>query len=167
MSCKLYTAFLLECSHWKWRLFSRLTISIRLQQVSQVFGKAKRMSWQEGIMRMSLSFFFFQCRYTLQYTYPYAYYMESGSRKKLVRRLPMSFMTAKDSGIGDHLGLLYIILIYTEQKWDKMYIDCNQYFCLQKGGLLMQTCSIPQSVVFPCYIHFRQSFTFIFIWKQN
>lgn len=26
-----------------------------------------------------------QCRYTLQYTYPYAYYMESGPRKKLVR----------------------------------------------------------------------------------
>uniref|UniRef100_A0A8D3AE93 RBR-type E3 ubiquitin transferase n=1 Tax=Scophthalmus maximus TaxID=52904 RepID=A0A8D3AE93_SCOMX len=25
----------------------------------------------------------FQCRYTLQYTYPYAYYMESGPRKKL------------------------------------------------------------------------------------
>lgn len=25
-----------------------------------------------------------QCRYTLQYTYPYAYYMESGPRKKLV-----------------------------------------------------------------------------------
>ena len=26
-----------------------------------------------------------ECRYTLQYTYPYAYYMESGPRKKLVR----------------------------------------------------------------------------------
>ncbi|XP_062314332.1 E3 ubiquitin-protein ligase ARIH2 isoform X2 [Osmerus eperlanus] len=26
-----------------------------------------------------------KCRYTLQYTYPYAYYMESGPRKKLVR----------------------------------------------------------------------------------
>lgn len=25
-----------------------------------------------------------KCRYTLQYTYPYAYYMESGPRKKLV-----------------------------------------------------------------------------------
>lgn len=24
-----------------------------------------------------------KCRYTLQYTYPYAYYMESGPRKKL------------------------------------------------------------------------------------
>ena len=24
-----------------------------------------------------------ECRYTLQYTYPYAYYMESGPRKKL------------------------------------------------------------------------------------
>lgn len=28
---------------------------------------------------------YFKCRYTLQYTYPYAYYMESGPRKKLVR----------------------------------------------------------------------------------
>lgn len=26
-----------------------------------------------------------RCRYTLQYTYPYAYYMESGPRKELVR----------------------------------------------------------------------------------
>ena len=25
-----------------------------------------------------------RCRYTLQYTYPYAYYMEQGSRKELV-----------------------------------------------------------------------------------
>ena len=25
-----------------------------------------------------------KCRYTLQYTYPYAYYLESGSRKALV-----------------------------------------------------------------------------------
>lgn len=25
-----------------------------------------------------------KCRYTLQYTYPYAYYMEAGSRKTLV-----------------------------------------------------------------------------------
>jgi hypothetical protein len=28
-----------------------------------------------------------QCRYTLQYTYPYAYYMESGPRKKLVSNI--------------------------------------------------------------------------------
>uniref|UniRef100_A0A8C7CXJ6 RBR-type E3 ubiquitin transferase n=1 Tax=Oncorhynchus kisutch TaxID=8019 RepID=A0A8C7CXJ6_ONCKI len=28
-------------------------------------------------------FYFERCRYTLQYTYPYAYYMESGPRKKL------------------------------------------------------------------------------------
>lgn len=34
---------------------------------------------------MDVSLFCFQCRYTLQYTYPYAYYMESGPRKKLVR----------------------------------------------------------------------------------
>ena len=27
--------------------------------------------------------FLAQCRYTLQYTYPYAYYMEPGPRKKL------------------------------------------------------------------------------------
>ena len=26
-----------------------------------------------------------KCRYTLQYTYPYAYYMEPSNRKKLVR----------------------------------------------------------------------------------
>lgn len=26
-----------------------------------------------------------RCRYTLQYTYPYAYYMEAGPRKELVR----------------------------------------------------------------------------------
>lgn len=26
-----------------------------------------------------------RCRYTLQYTYPYAYYMETGPRKELVR----------------------------------------------------------------------------------
>jgi len=25
-----------------------------------------------------------KCRYTLKYTYPYAYYMEAGSRKELV-----------------------------------------------------------------------------------
>lgn len=40
-----------------------------------------------------------QCRYTLQYTYPYAYYMESGPRKKLVREAvlvlcPLSFRGA-------------------------------------------------------------------------
>lgn len=29
----------------------------------------------------------FQCRYTLQYTYPYAYYMEKGARKQLVCNL--------------------------------------------------------------------------------
>ena len=28
-----------------------------------------------------------RCRYTLQYTYPYAYYMDSGPRKELVRIL--------------------------------------------------------------------------------
>ena len=28
-----------------------------------------------------------KCRYTLQYTYPYAYYMEASNRKKLVRNL--------------------------------------------------------------------------------
>ena len=28
-----------------------------------------------------------KCRYTLQYTYPYAYYMEPSNRKKLVRKL--------------------------------------------------------------------------------
>ena len=27
-----------------------------------------------------------KCRYTLQYTYPYAYYMEPSPRKELVRR---------------------------------------------------------------------------------
>ena len=27
-----------------------------------------------------------KCRYTLQYTYPYAYYMEPSNRKKLVRK---------------------------------------------------------------------------------
>lgn len=26
-----------------------------------------------------------RCRYTLQYTYPYAYYMDAGPRKELVR----------------------------------------------------------------------------------
>ena len=26
-----------------------------------------------------------RCRYTLQYTYPYAYYMEAGPRKELVK----------------------------------------------------------------------------------
>lgn len=34
---------------------------------------------------VKLVFLCFQCRYTLQYTYPYAYYMESGQRKQLVR----------------------------------------------------------------------------------
>lgn len=28
-----------------------------------------------------------KCRYTLKYTYPYAYYMEAGSRKELVSLL--------------------------------------------------------------------------------
>ena len=28
-----------------------------------------------------------KCRYTLQYTYPYAYYMEASNRKKLVRNI--------------------------------------------------------------------------------
>lgn len=28
-----------------------------------------------------------KCRYTLQYTYPYAYYMEPSPRKELVREL--------------------------------------------------------------------------------
>lgn len=28
-----------------------------------------------------------KCRYSLQYTYPYAYYMEPSSRKELVRDL--------------------------------------------------------------------------------
>lgn len=28
-----------------------------------------------------------KCRYTLQYTYPYAYYMEPGPRKELVSTL--------------------------------------------------------------------------------
>lgn len=35
-----------------------------------------------------------QCRYTLQYTYPYAYYMESGPRKKLVRQAGQSLYSA-------------------------------------------------------------------------
>jgi hypothetical protein len=40
---------------------------------------------------MLISYLFVpQCRYTLQYTYPYAYYMESGPRKKLVRILSCS-----------------------------------------------------------------------------
>ena len=28
-----------------------------------------------------------RCRYTLQYTYPYAYYMEAGPRKELVMKI--------------------------------------------------------------------------------
>lgn len=30
-----------------------------------------------------------RCRYTLQYTYPYAYYMCKGARKELVSLLPI------------------------------------------------------------------------------
>lgn len=36
-----------------------------------------------------------RCRYTLQYTYPYAYYMESGPRKELVR--PRDKIITKDN----------------------------------------------------------------------
>ena len=32
-----------------------------------------------------------KCRYTLQYTYPYAYYMESCPRKHLVSSKPLSY----------------------------------------------------------------------------
>lgn len=44
----------------------------------------------------------FQCRYTLQYTYPYAYYMESGPRKKLVRNklLPLSALYRRTNVIS-------------------------------------------------------------------
>lgn len=41
---------------------------------------------QNFLFRLYKCFVRFQCRYTLQYTYPYAYYMESGPRKKLVRK---------------------------------------------------------------------------------
>lgn len=37
-----------------------------------------------------------RCRYTLQYTYPYAYYMEAGPRKELVRS---TYMMLSISGV--------------------------------------------------------------------
>lgn len=42
-----------------------------------------------------ISLSFFQCRYTLQYTYPYAYYMEKGARKQLVGQIFLSPFTLK------------------------------------------------------------------------
>lgn len=40
-----------------------------------------------------------KCRYTLQYTYPYAYFMEPGSRKELFEYQQVNF-----------LNFLYLIL---------------------------------------------------------
>lgn len=34
-----------------------------------------------------------RCRYTLQYTYPYAYYMDTGPRKELVRIFKKKFLS--------------------------------------------------------------------------
>uniref|UniRef100_A0A8K9WZE3 RBR-type E3 ubiquitin transferase n=1 Tax=Oncorhynchus mykiss TaxID=8022 RepID=A0A8K9WZE3_ONCMY len=48
-----------------------------------------------------------KCRYTLQYTYPYAYYMESGPRKKLVRILgiPLIFLKLLFRKIINYKGI--------------------------------------------------------------
>lgn len=52
--------------------------------------------WLES-QTLSLYSLLLQCRYTLQYTYPYAYYMESGPRKKLVRQSnpPLCFVSSE------------------------------------------------------------------------
>jgi len=42
-----------------------------------------------------------RCRYTLQYTYPYAYYMESGPRKELVRPGDNSCILMFDRNVYD------------------------------------------------------------------
>ena len=44
-------------------------------------------TWIDWQYLMDASSLLAKCRYTLQYTYPYAYYMPPGSKKELVRLL--------------------------------------------------------------------------------
>jgi ariadne-2 len=48
-------------------------------------GSGTWIDWQYLLDASSL---LAKCRYTLQYTYPYAYYMEPCPRKELVRDMP-------------------------------------------------------------------------------
>jgi hypothetical protein len=53
-----------------------------------------------------------KCRYTLQYTYPYAYYMEPSPRKELVWNLPLGvfFKVTRASCAETHGSFDFIIL---------------------------------------------------------
>lgn len=71
--------------------------------------------WVRIIDTGTFSSLLLQCRYTLQYTYPYAYYMESGPRKKLVRRgspslLPSYLQRCSGSWEGEIKTVGYEIL---------------------------------------------------------
>lgn len=47
-----------------------------------------------------------KCRYTLKYTYPYAYYMECGPRKELVSFIAAGFHSQELWIVSNHLSLL-------------------------------------------------------------
>ena len=56
-----------------------------------------------------------KCRYTLQYTYPYAYYMEPSNRKKLVRNAAFSIMP--NSVACKDTKYIYFLGFYRSQKF--------------------------------------------------
>lgn len=49
-------------------------------------------TWIDWQYLMDAAALLAKCRYTLQYTYPYAYYLEPGPRKELVSLLEHFFL---------------------------------------------------------------------------
>ena len=68
-------------SYWPryWFMNSFSLFSFTLPTLKFIFNISEIHLCYRNNVNLSL-----KCRYTLQYTYPYAYYMESGPRKKLV-----------------------------------------------------------------------------------
>ncbi|KAF4531397.1 hypothetical protein B566_EDAN009638 [Ephemera danica] len=63
----------------------------KLQKITKCINKkvmaASSGTWIDWQYLMDAASLLAKCRYTLQYTYPYAYYLEAGSRKELVTSL--------------------------------------------------------------------------------
>lgn len=60
--------------------------------------------WQHLYVAASL---LARCRYTLQYTYPYAYYMESGPRKALVNKINLHELE-----LFNKLSTIFLIIFF-------------------------------------------------------
>ena len=81
---------LLECSSWfQWENHSK-SMKLEAQTLAKIRGRINEKvmgccgTWIDWQYLLDAAALLAKCRYTLQYTYPYAYYMEPSPRKELV-----------------------------------------------------------------------------------